>query len=168
MKARRNMADSWDDFDVFCMEEAIRQALAGARNGEVPVGAVLAHGGRIVAAAHNLTVRRDNALAHAEMIVLEQACAEAGRHGAGGATIYVTLEPCVMCAGALVASRIESLVFGARDARFGGCRSVYRITEDFRLNHQLKVREGLLAERCSGMLADFFRQRRLHQGRDSV
>lgn len=162
------VTDSWDDFDILCMEEAIRQAQAGSRQGEVPVGAVLAQGGRIVTAAHNLTVQRDNALAHAELIVLDQASAELGRHGSGGATMYVTLEPCVMCAGALVAARIETLVFGTRDARFGGCRSIYRITGDFRLNHRLTVREGLLAERCSGMLVDFFRQRRLHHGRGSV
>ncbi len=152
----------WTEFDIRCMEEAIRLALEASSQGEVPVGAVLARDGRILAAAGNEVERRRSALAHAEMCVLESASVEFGRYGLSGTTLYVTLEPCPMCAGALVAARVETLVFGSRDARFGGCRSVYRIADDFRLNHRLNVREGLAAEKCSGMLVDFFRQRRLH------
>jgi len=157
----------WTEFERHCMDVAIRHAAEAAAQGEVPVGAVLAREGRILAAAGNEVERRNCALAHAEMRVLEMASIEEGRYGIAGTTLYVTLEPCPMCAGALVAARVESLIFGTRDARFGGCRSKYRITEDFRLNHRLNVREGLAAETCSRMLIDFFRQRRLHPGAGS-
>jgi tRNA(adenine34) deaminase len=151
----------WTDFDKHCMQECLRQAEAARDAGEVPVGAVLAREGRIVASARNEMRLRSSPIAHAEMLVLQRGAEDLGRFGLLGTTLYVTLEPCVMCAGALVGARVEALVFGTRDDRFGGCRSVYRITEDLRLNHRLRVREGLLAESCSSMLVDFFRERRL-------
>jgi tRNA(adenine34) deaminase len=158
----------WSAFDRHCMDEAIEHAKAASKRGEVPVGAVLAKDGQILAAAGNEVESRGSALGHAEMIVLELASQTLGRHGFGGTALYVTLEPCVLCASALVTCRVESLVFGTRDERFGGCRSIYRITNDFRLNHRLEVREGLAAEICSALLGDFFRHRRLQNSPGSV
>ncbi len=158
----------WDDFDRHCMQEALRLAKSAANQGEVPVGAVLAKEGRIVFSAGNEVESRGSALAHAETIVLTQASILLGRHGFEATTLYVTLEPCVMCAGALVAARVESLVFAARDSRFGGCRSVYRIADDFRLNHRLQIREGLMGKDSGEMLNEFFRHLRLQKSRGSV
>ncbi|MBI1323419.1 tRNA-specific adenosine deaminase [bacterium] len=158
----------WDDFDLECMREAVRMAHEAAGLGEVPVGAVMAKAGRIISAAGNQVEGRNSGLAHAEMIVLSESSAQLGRHGFEGTTLYVTLEPCVMCAGSLVAARVESLVFGARDERFGGCRSVYRITDDFRLNHRIRIREGLMRKESRILLDDFFRHLRLQNRHGSV
>lgn len=150
------------------MQEAIRLAAEAASRGDVPVGAVLAKEGRIVSTAGNQVEARDSAMAHAEMIVLAESSLQLGRHGFKGTTLYVTLEPCVMCAGALVAARVETLVFGTRDERFGGCRSVYRIADDFRLNHRLGIREGLMGKESGILLNEFFRHLRLQNRHGSV
>lgn len=158
----------WNDFDIRCMQEAILKANEAGERGEVPVGAVLTKEGRILASAGNQVEARDSFMSHAELIVLSEAAPQLGRYGFTGTTLYVTLEPCVMCAGALVAARVESLVFGTRDERFGACRSVYRIADDFRLNHRLRIREGLMAEESGNLLKDFFRHLRLQNRHGSV
>ena len=152
----------WFEVDFFCMRQALELAREAALVGEVPVGAVLAVNGRVIAKAFNEVEATGNPLAHAEKLVVERASAIIGRHGLGAATLYVTLEPCVMCSGLMVLGRLDSVCFGARDERFGGVRSIYRIADDRRLNHRLKVREGLLAEEASQQLREFFLSRRLH------
>jgi len=144
------------------MRQALALAEEAAFQGEVPVGAVVAVGGRVISQARNEVEATGNPLAHAEKLAVERAALVLGRHGLGKAELYVTLEPCVMCAGALVLGRLGSVCFATRDERFGGVRSIYRIADDRRLNHRLVVREGLLAEEASKQLRDFFLNRRLH------
>jgi tRNA(adenine34) deaminase len=143
------------------MREALAEARRAAQEGEVPVGAVLVSNGRIVCSAGNAPVMRHDPTAHAEMLVLREAAAAVRNYRLEEATLYVTLEPCVMCAGALVAARIRRLVFGARDLRFGGIRSKFRIADSELLNHQVVVAEGVLAAECVELLREFFEKRRL-------
>jgi len=144
--------------------DAMREALAEARlaesAGEVPVGAVLVCRGEIVARAHNRPIALADPTAHAEMLLLRAAAAAAGNYRLEDATVYVTLEPCVMCAGALVNARVKRLVFGARDLRFGGVRSKFSIADSDLLNHRIEIEEGILAAECTLLLQAFFRQRR--------
>jgi len=144
--------------------DAMREALAEARlaesAGEVPVGAVLVCRGEIVARAHNRPIALADPTAHAEMLLLRTAAAAAGNYRLEDATVYVTLEPCVMCAGALVNARVKRLVFGARDLRFGGVRSKFSIADSDLLNHRIEIEEGILAAECTLLLQAFFRQRR--------
>jgi tRNA(adenine34) deaminase len=143
---------------------AMRQALALAREamaiGEVPVGAVVCRGGRVIAQAYNLRETLRDPTAHAERLALSLAGRALGTWRLDGCTLYVTLEPCPMCAGAIVQSRIARLVFGASDPKAGACGSLYRIVTDPRLNHRAEVRGGVLAEECGEVLSQFFRQRR--------
>jgi tRNA(adenine34) deaminase len=142
------------------MREAISQARLAELAGEVPVGAVLVAEGEILARGYNCPIGRRDPTAHAEMIAIRQASATSGNYRLQGATLYVTLEPCVMCAGALVQARIRRLVFGARDLRFGGVRAKFRIADSELLNHQVEIVEGVLAPECLSLLKDFFQQRR--------
>jgi tRNA(adenine34) deaminase len=144
------------------MRQALSLAEEAAAHGEVPVGAVVAVHGQVVACARNEVEASGNPLDHAEKLALERAVRVLGRHGMTEADLYVTLEPCVMCSGSLVLARLRSVCFAARDERFGGTRSIYRLADDRRLNHRLEVREGLLAEEASGQLRNFFLNRRLH------
>ena len=142
----------------------MREALALAREaeaaGEVPVGAVVALGGAIIGRGRNSPVARLDPTAHAEMLALREAAATAHNYRLEGATLYVTLEPCVMCAGALVAARIARLVFGARDLRFGGVRSKFRLADSDLLNHRVEIVEGPLAAECLDLLRRFFGSKR--------
>lgn len=142
----------------------MKQALALAREaqlaGEVPVGAVIVRGGEVIGAGRNSPIGRQDATAHAEMLAIRQACARTGDYRLEGAAIYTTLEPCVMCAGALVAARIETLVFAARDLRFGGVRSKFRLCDSELLNHRLEIVEGVLAADAVRLLQSFFSERR--------
>jgi tRNA(adenine34) deaminase len=142
------------------MQEALAEARLAASEGEVPVGAVLVSNGRIVSRAHNAPVSAHDPTAHAEMLVLRAAAAAARNYRLEDATLYVTLEPCVMCAGALIAARIRRLVFGARDLRFGGVRSKFRIADSDLLNHRVIITEGILAAECVELLQEFFVNRR--------
>lgn len=143
------------------MRMALDAAAAAAAEGEVPVGAVLVNGeGAVLAAGHNQPIGRCDPSAHAEMAVLREAAAKAGNYRLPGSTIYVTLEPCVMCAGALVIARIERLVFAARDLRFGAVRSKFQLADSRLLNHRVQVEEGLLAAEAAVLLARFFESRR--------
>ena len=142
------------------MRAALKQARAAAEEGEVPVGAVIVAGGRIIARAHNQRERLKDPTAHAEMIALTQAAAALESWRLDGATLYVTLEPCLMCAGALVQARVERVVFGALDPKAGACGSLYQVGLDTRLNHTFELEGGLLEAECAELLQDFFRDRR--------
>jgi tRNA(adenine34) deaminase len=142
----------------------MRQALALAEQaqaaGEVPVGAVIVLNGEVVGKGSNSPIAANDSTAHAEMLAIREACAHIGNYRLEGATLYSTLEPCVMCAGALVAARVATLVFGARDLRFGGVRSKFRLADSDLLNHRVEIVEGVLAAESVRLLQDFFAPRR--------
>ena len=128
--------------------------------GEVPVGAVVVMGGEVVGRGWNQPIARNDPTAHAEILALREAAERAGNYRLEGAALYCTLEPCVMCAGALVAARVKRLVFGTRDLRFGGVRSKFRIADSELLNHRVEIVEGVLAADCVELLQSFFEARR--------
>ncbi|MGA1994479.1 MAG: tRNA adenosine(34) deaminase TadA [Bryobacteraceae bacterium] len=142
------------------MREALRLARQAAAEGEVPVGAVVVVEGEIAGRGWNRPIAASDPTAHAEIAALRQAAARMGNYRLDGATLYATLEPCVMCAGALVAARVARLVFGARDLRFGGVRSKFRLADSETLNHQVEVVEGVLGADCTALLRGFFEERR--------
>ena len=142
------------------MLEALREAAEAASENEVPVGAVIVKDGVIVARAHNRIESSGLSSAHAEMLAIEEAEKRLGGKWLSGAAMYVTLEPCSMCAGALVLSRISRLVIGADDPKTGACGSLYDIAGDARLNHRIETERGVLGDICSEMLREFFRNRR--------
>lgn len=142
------------------MLEALAEARAAGAAGEVPVGAVIELGGQIVGRGANSPIARHDPTAHAEVLAIREAAARIGNYRLTGATLYCTLEPCVMCAGALVTARIQRLVFGARDLRFGGVRSKFRLADSELLNHTVEIVEGVLAVECVELLRAFFDGRR--------
>ncbi|MDH7599045.1 MAG: tRNA adenosine(34) deaminase TadA [Sedimentisphaerales bacterium] len=142
------------------MRIALDQAAIAQENGDVPIGAVIVHDGRVIAKAYNQREQLQDPTAHAEIIALTQAAAALETWRLTGCTIYVTLEPCPMCAGALVLARVDRLVYGCEDPKAGACGSLYNIVQDQRLNHRLKVTKGILAEDCSAILKAFFQARR--------
>jgi len=143
------------------MHLALRQAARGARGGEVPVGALLVdRHGAVLARAYNRPVAGCDPTAHAEIIALRRAARRLGNYRLTGTTLYATLEPCAMCAGALVHARVARVVFGAADPKGGAARTLYRILDDERLNHQAEVFGGVLELECREMLQKFFRARR--------
>ncbi len=142
------------------MERALREARDAADEGEVPVGCIAVHEGRIVGRAHNQRETLQDPTAHAEMIALTQAASALGTWRLGGVTLYVTLEPCTMCAGAIVLARIDRLVYGATDPKAGACGSVYDVVRDARLNHAVEVVSGVREAECGEILRAFFRDRR--------
>ena len=148
-----------DAEDQRWMDLALAEARTAAAEGEVPVGAVLTADGRLVASAHNRTIADCDPTAHAEIVCLRRAARTQNNHRLAG-TLYVTLEPCVMCVGALVQARVESLVFAAADPKAGAVVSLYRLAEDERLNHRMLVREGPGAEASVELLRRFFQARR--------
>jgi tRNA(adenine34) deaminase len=145
--------------DIF-MREALALAREAEAAGEVPVGALVVAGGEIVGRGRNSPVGTNDPTAHAEMLALREAAATLGNYRLEAATVYATLEPCAMCAGALVAARVARLVFGARDLRFGGVRSKFRIADSELLNHRVEIVEGVLAVECVDLLKGFFERRR--------
>ena len=142
------------------MQEALRQAGLAAGAGEVPVGAVIVHEGRVVARAHNQVETLRDATAHAEMIAITQAAEALENWRLEVAEVFVTLEPCAMCSGAMVLSRVARIVYGADDPVAGACGSVFNIVSEKRLNHRIPVVKGVMAERASQLLKEFFRSRR--------
>jgi tRNA(adenine34) deaminase len=146
-------------------EQFLRLALAEAQKamaaGEVPVGAVVVRGGEVIASAHNAPVGLSDPSAHAEVLALRRAAAAGGNYRLTGTTLYVTIEPCLMCAGALFHARVSRLVFGATDPKGGAAVSLYRVLEDDRLNHRVEVLGGVLAAECGEILSRFFREKRL-------
>ena len=146
--------------DDALMEVALAEASEGAEAGEVPVGAVVAVGDRIVARRHNERESLVDPTAHAELLALRDAAAEVGSWRLAGATLVVTLEPCPMCAGAAWAARLDRVVWGAPNPDAGALGSLYHLGADPRLNHEFEVGHGVRAEECASLLADFFAERR--------
>ena len=148
--------------DAYYMKNALEQAKLAAEKGEIPVGALVvdSESGEILAAAHNLRESNKSAIAHAEVLAIEEACKKRGSWRLHGCTLYVTLEPCPMCAGALVMSRIDRLVYGAADYKAGAVESLFNITNHSGLNHRIEVRAGVREEECRILMKDFFRERR--------
>jgi tRNA(adenine34) deaminase len=143
------------------MRLAITQAQVAQENGDVPIGAVIVHENQIIAKAYNQKEQLNDPTAHAEIIALTQAAAALESWRLEGCTIYVTLEPCPMCAGALVLARMDRLVYGCDDPKAGACKSLYNIVQDDRLNHRLEVTAGVLADECTKQLQDFFKKQRV-------
>jgi tRNA(adenine34) deaminase len=142
------------------MRAALDEAAIAAEEDEVPVGAVIVHEGKIIARAHNQREKLSDNTAHAEMIALTQAATYLGSWRLCGCTIYVTLEPCPMCAGALVMGRVDKLIYGPADPKAGACGSIYNIVNDQRLNHRIEVTAGFMEEPCRKILQDFFSRKR--------
>ncbi|HDZ69246.1 MAG TPA: nucleoside deaminase [Phycisphaerales bacterium] len=143
------------------MNMAAEAARVAEDNGDVPIGAVIVFENRIIARAYNQKEQLQDPTAHAEIIALTQAAAALQSWRLNGCTIYVTLEPCPMCAGALVLSRMNRLVYGCDDPKAGACKSMYNIVQDGRLNHRLEVTGGIMEDQCRGQLQEFFAKRRI-------
>lgn len=142
------------------MEQALQEAQKAASMGEVPVGAIVVHQGEVVGKGHNLRESHRDPTAHAEIVAIRQAAASLNRWRLHDCTLYVTLEPCPMCAGAIVNSRLERVVFGANDLRAGAVRSVFQLCDDHRLNHRADITQGVEKAACSEILSTFFAKRR--------
>jgi len=154
-----DFSDSFE-LDLHFMQHAYRQAVAAAEIDEVPVGAVIVHQQRMIGAAHNLTRQLRDATAHAEMLAITQAAEAIGDWRLLDCTLYVTLEPCVMCCGAILNARIPRLVYGAADPKGGAVQSLYQLLTDVRFNHQVEVVSGVMEPTCGQLLTDFFRHQR--------
>ena len=145
-------------------EEYMQLALAEARKaaalGEIPIGAVLVHEGEVIASAHNMRETWQNSTAHAEIIVIQEACKKLGRWRLSGCSLYVTVEPCPMCSGAIVNSRIDTVVYGCPDVKAGGAESIFNIITNPNLNHCATVISGVCEEDCAQVMKDFFKRRR--------
>lgn len=150
------MLNPHEDF----MRRALEQARMAFDAGEVPVGAVIVREGRIIGEAFNQRETLQDPTAHAEIIALTQAAQAVGHWRLLGCTLYVTLEPCPMCAGAIVQARLPTVIYGCTDPKAGACHTLYQITQDSRLNHQATVLGGVLQEECRGILQEFFAQQR--------
>jgi tRNA(adenine34) deaminase len=142
------------------MELALEQARLAALAGEVPVGALVIKGAEIVGIGHNRNLLDRDPTAHAEMVALRAAAARLGNHRLGGCTVYATIEPCSMCAGALIHARVARLVYGAADPKAGAAGSVLQVLNHPNLNHKMEITAGVLAGKCSEVLQNFFRQKR--------
>jgi len=160
MRAARAILGLEMDTDVAWMRLALEDAQAAAAAGEVPVGAVLVHEGRVLARSGNRTVRDCDPTAHAEIVVLREGARVLGNYRLADAALYVTIEPCSMCAGAMVQARIARLVYGADDPKGGAVRSCFAVLQNPRLNHQVAVVSGVLATESASVLQSFFASRR--------
>jgi tRNA(adenine34) deaminase len=146
--------------DELYMKEAIKEAKKAEALAEVPIGAIIVIDGKIISRAHNLRESKQSAVAHAEVLAIEQACQLVGSWRLENASLYVTLEPCAMCSGAIILSRVKRVVYGASDPK-GGCAGTFmNLLQDERFNHQSEVTSGVLEEECGQLLSDFFRQLR--------
>lgn len=148
------------DQDEYWMREALVHAEKAADHGEIPVGAVLIDQNGLLAAAGNSPISRQDPTAHAEILVMRHAAEQLQNYRLPGTTLYVTLEPCIMCMGAMIHARIDRLVYGAADPKTGAAASVYAIGSDGCLNHRIEISPGILAERCGSLLKTFFKARR--------
>ncbi len=155
-----------DPLDLTFMSRALALARTAEAAGEVPVGAVLVREGRIIAEGFNRPISAQDPTAHAEMVALRAGAQAVGSYRLLDTTLYVTLEPCAMCAGAMVHARVKRLVFAARDPKAGAAGSIFNIVQHPALNHAVDCEEGVLAEECSTLLRDFFRARRKNAGSD--
>ncbi|PLT31954.1 tRNA adenosine(34) deaminase TadA [Bacillus sp. V5-8f] len=145
------------DIDSFFMGKALEEAKQARELDEVPIGAVLEINGEIISRGHNLRETEQNAICHAELLAIKEACEKLGTWRLEEATLYVTLEPCPMCAGAIIQSRIKRVVFGAHDPKAGCAGTFMNLLQDNRFNHQSEVTSGVLGDECGAILTDFFR-----------
>ena len=150
-----------NEIDIRYMKLAIDQALIAEENGDVPIGCVIVHQNKVIGRAYNQREQLQDPTAHAEIIALTQAAASLESWRLLDCTIYVTLEPCCMCAGALVLARMKRLVYGCDDQKTGAVKSLYNIVQDERLNHIVEVTSGVMADECSSLLQFFFKRRRI-------
>ena len=146
--------------DEYFMAMALEEAIKAGEEGEIPIGAILVAGGQMIARSHNRPIAFSDPTAHAEILVLREGAVKLGNYRLGGSTLYVTLEPCAMCSGALLQARVKRLVFGAEDPKGGAVRSLYFLLEDARQNHRVEVTGGILQEDCRKILRQFFQERR--------
>ena len=146
--------------DEAWMRAALAEAEAAAAKGEIPIGAVIVRGGELIASGHNVRETERDPTGHAEMVAIRRAAARLGAWRLTGTTLYVTIEPCPMCAGALVLARIERLVYGAADPKAGACGTLWNLVQDPRLNHRLAVTAGVLEDECRAVIQAFFRRLR--------
>jgi tRNA(adenine34) deaminase len=153
--------------DEYYMELALEEARKAKSNGDIPVGAVIIFDGKIVGKGHNQVEKKKNCIAHAEIIAIKKAMKNIGYKHLNDCTMYVTLEPCSMCAGALVLSRLKKVVFGATDPKTGAAGSLYNILQDDRLNHFVQIDSGILEDASSKLLKDFFRRLRSKESLES-
>ena len=156
----RHAMDQLIDNDIHFMQQALNEARAAAVAGEVPVGAVLVHEGVVIARSGNRTIRDTDPTAHAEIVVLREAARVLGNYRLSDGTLYVTIEPCSMCAGAMIQARVPRLVYGCDDPKGGAFRSCFQLLSDARLNHRVEVTPGVLAADCATLIQSFFAARR--------
>jgi tRNA(adenine34) deaminase len=147
--------------DLEAMYAALAEAQSAGAAGEVPIGAVAVHNGEIIARGQNSVIRSNDPAAHAEIVALREAASMLGNYRLNGVTLYVTLEPCAMCAGAMIHARIDRLVYAAPDPKAGAAGSVLDVLNHPRLNHQMQVEQGILADESADLLRSFFRERRI-------
>ena len=150
-----------DNSDEHWMTEALAEARKAAEQGEVPVGAVVVYQGEIIARAFNQPISGCNPVAHAEILALQKAAKTVGNYRLVGCDLYVTLEPCTMCAGAIVHSRIQRLIYGAQEPKAGAITSVTQVLEQPQMNYRVEAAGGVMAQECSQVISEFFKQRRL-------
>jgi tRNA(adenine34) deaminase len=148
------------EHDLAYMKEALEEARASAAAGEVPIGAVLVHDGKVISRSGNRTIRDGDPTAHAEIIVLREAARLLGNYRLADTTLYVTIEPCSMCAGAMIQARVPRLVYGCDDPKGGAVRSCFQVLSHPRLNHQVEVVSGVFASECAAIIQSFFAARR--------
>jgi tRNA(adenine34) deaminase len=160
-------ASELDDLDERMMREALGEAASAAADGEVPVGAVVVLNERIIGRGHNSSIRLCDPTAHAEILALREAARSVGNYRLTGTTVYTTVEPCAMCAGALVWARVDRLVYGTADARAGAVQSIFEICTSDALNHRLEIRAGVLEDECRTLMQRFFRERRQRSRTDA-
>ncbi len=142
------------------MAEALKEAKKAALKNEVPIGAVVVHKNKIIGRGHNLSIKNNNPTAHAEVLALGQAAKKIKNYRLVDADMYVTIEPCAMCAGAMVWARIRNLYFGAKDAKAGACGSVFNITNNKKLNHRINIHQGILEAESRRLIQEFFKKKR--------
>jgi tRNA(adenine34) deaminase len=146
--------------DAQFMREALAEARRASENGEVPVGAIVVRGAEIVGRGANRMIASHDPSAHAEIVAMREASQRLSNYRLPGCTLYVTVEPCAMCAGAAVLARVDRLVYGCDDPKAGAVRTLFRVADDLRLNHRIEIERGILAEECASYLKDFFQKKR--------
>ena len=160
LSSKRVVCSRVMDADIELMEQALEEARACAAAGEVPIGALLVHEGQIIARSGNRTIRDCDPTAHAEMVVLREGSRKLGNYRLAGTTLYVTVEPCSMCAGGMIQARVPRLVYGCDDPKGGAVRSCFAMLNHPGLNHRVEVTAGILANECAAILQSFFAARR--------
>lgn len=146
--------------DEYYLGEAIKEAKKAYKKDEVPVGCVIVYNDKIIARSHNLREKKKNALAHAEVIAINKACKKLRQKFLDGATLYVTIEPCIMCCGTIIQSRIKKVVYGANESKFGCAESLGNVFNDYKFNHQVELIGGVLKEEASFLMKSFFKEKR--------